>query len=157
MTQDDPREARVTEAAERSAAVLAALGFPTMPARILVALLSSESGSLTAAELGRILGVSAAAVSGGVRYLEMIAVVHRVSDPGHRRRRWQIAEDWYNGMTSQSGVYDRGAESLEQLAAVLDPGGAAHARTADSAGFLRFVGRRVPALLQEWKEERDRS
>ena len=50
-------------AAERTAAAFAAAGFPKMPARTLLALVSSEQGSLTAAELSERLGASAAAVS----------------------------------------------------------------------------------------------
>ena len=79
-------------AVEQTAAVLAAAGFPKMPARVLVTLLVADPGGLTAGELGEQLGVSAAAISGAVRYLELIGVVHRVSQPGSRRARWSSPE-----------------------------------------------------------------
>ena len=51
---------------ERFAAVLVAAGFPPMPARVFVALLVTDSGRLSAAELAAMLRISPAAVSGAV-------------------------------------------------------------------------------------------
>ena len=47
--------------------MLAEAGIARMPARVFAALLVTESGSLTAAELARQLHVSPAAVSGAAR------------------------------------------------------------------------------------------
>ncbi|MGB4138065.1 MAG: helix-turn-helix domain-containing protein, partial [Microbacterium sp.] len=52
--------------AEDAAAIMTAAGFPRMPARIFMALVAAPAEGYTAAELGERLGVSAAAVSGGV-------------------------------------------------------------------------------------------
>ncbi|HLK79810.1 MAG TPA: MarR family transcriptional regulator, partial [Streptosporangiaceae bacterium] len=70
---------------ERFAAVLVAAGFPAMPARVFVALLVAESGRLSAAELAGRLRVSPAAVSGAVRYLIQVGLVHKERVPGSRR------------------------------------------------------------------------
>ena len=48
-----------------------------MPARVFAALLASDSGRLTSAELSALLKVSPAAVSGAVRYLAQVNLVSR--------------------------------------------------------------------------------
>src|SRR5579859_7408862 len=70
---------------ERFAAVLVAAGFPPMPARVFVALLVAGSGRLSAAELAEVLQISPAAVSGAVRYLIQLNLVHKERVPGSRR------------------------------------------------------------------------
>src|SRR5215813_12570283 len=70
---------------ERFASVLVAAGFPPMPARVFVALLVTDSGRLTSAELAARLQISPAAVSGAVRYLTGIGLVHKERVPGSRR------------------------------------------------------------------------
>src|SRR5579875_3193466 len=69
---------------ERFATVLGEAGFPQTPARVFVALMTSDDGLLTAAELGGILRASPATVSGGVRYLIQVGLVSRESEPGSR-------------------------------------------------------------------------
>jgi biotin operon repressor len=89
-------EAEVHAAVELAAAGFSAAGFPKMPARALMALVSSEEGRLTAAELSEKLGVSAAAVSGAVRYLQTAGFIQRVSQPGSRRDIYALHDDeWY--------------------------------------------------------------
>ena len=56
-----------------------------MPARVFAALLATDSGRLTAAELAELLQISPAAVSGAVRYLTQVGMVHREREPGSRR------------------------------------------------------------------------
>src|SRR6516162_5901133 len=70
---------------ERFASVLVAAGIPVMSARILAALHVTDSGRLSAAELGGMLQISPAAVSGAVRYLSGIGLVHKERVPGSRR------------------------------------------------------------------------
>jgi len=74
-------EQRLNDYAERTAALLHRTGFPRMPARVLMALTVAESG-LTAAELAERRDVSAAAISGAVRYLQTLAMIHRFPNPG---------------------------------------------------------------------------
>lgn len=142
------------EAAEASAAVMTAAGFPRMPARALLALVVSEDGALTAAELAEALGVSPAAVSGAVRYLQTVGFVHRVSQPGSRRDRYALPDDpWYVATLRQNPVYERLANLSGALAEDL-PEGPARARARETADFYRFLTRRIPGLLDEWERER---
>ena len=72
VTNDsDPSE--VDRYVERFAINLVEAGLPRMPSRVFAALLVSEEGKLTAAELAKQLQVSPAAVSGAVRYLPRCA------------------------------------------------------------------------------------
>ncbi|MDQ4491902.1 MarR family transcriptional regulator [Sinomonas sp. ASV486] len=146
---------RIPEAAEGSAAVMIAAGFPKMPARALMALVVSDDGALTAAELAEVLGASPAAVSGAVRYLQTVGFAHRVSQPGSRRDRYALPDDlWYVATLRQNPVYDRLGSLSSNLADELPAGSAARARAEDMAHFYRFIARRMPRLLDEWEQER---
>lgn len=153
MPRDEPA---LKAAIEQSAAVLTAAGFPRMPARVLITLLV-EDGGLTAVELGDRLGVSAAAISGAVRYLEQIGILHRVPQPGSRRDRWEFLDDaWYSALLSKSPVYRTIAELGDRAAVAIGDETSAGARRArEMARFYRFVDERMPTLLREWEDLRD--
>lgn len=143
------------DAAETSAAVLTAAGFPKMPARALMALVVSDDGWLTAAELSEILGASAAAVSGAVRYLQTVGFVHRVSQPGSRRDRYALPDNaWYVASLRQNPVYERLAGLADSTASSLPPGSSARARVNEMGAFYRFLMVRLPELLDEWEHTR---
>ncbi|MCZ9341421.1 MarR family transcriptional regulator, partial [Streptomyces sp. TRM76130] len=80
----------VSRFVEGFAAQLVEAGVQRMPARIFAALLASDTGALTSAELGERLKVSPAAVSGGVRYLSQQHLVSREREPGSRRERYRV-------------------------------------------------------------------
>lgn len=150
-----PKDERALGAAvEQAAAVLIGAGFPKMPARVLMALLVADDG-LTAAELGERLGVSPAAVSGGVRYLESLAVVHRLPQPGTRRERWAVTDDtWYLALAAKSPVYGTFAVVADRaVAAIGDPDAPGSRRTAETAAFFRFLDARMPELVAEWEAQ----
>src|ERR1700735_2044226 len=77
LTSDMARTAReqerdnaaVARFVEDLASALMEMGVPRMPARVFAALLTTDSGRLTAAELATQLQISPAAVSGGGRFL----------------------------------------------------------------------------------------
>src|SRR6188472_2017552 len=94
------------EPAEQAAAMLTAAGMARMPARVMMALVGSPDEGYTAAELSERLGVSAAAVSGAVRYLTSMRLIHRVSRPGDRRDRYDLSGDaWHGMMTANAPLY----------------------------------------------------
>lgn len=139
------------EAAEQTAALLTSAGMPRMPARVLTALLAAPTEGYTAAELAERLGVSAAAVSGGVRYLQTLAVIHRVSRAGERRDRYRLTDDtWYTALTSKGGLYEQLAQLMDRIAAESEAG----EQAAEMASFFRFIAERMPTLLDEWEERR---
>lgn len=153
-----PRDEQALRATvEQSAAVLTAAGFPRMPARVLMALLVAEAGGLTASELGAQLGVSAAAISGAVRYLEQIGILHRVPQPGSRRDRWEFLDDaWYTALMAKSPVYGVIADLGERAAdAIGDETAAGAVRAREMARFYRFIDARMPDLMREWEALRE--
>ena len=146
-------EQALRTAVEQSAAVLTSAGFPKMPARVLMSVMVSDDGAMTAAELAERLEASAAGISGAVRYLQTIGIIRRVAQPGSRRDRYELPDDpWYAAATSESPVYgalaglaDRAIEALD------DPASATTSRVHDMARFYRFLEARLPELMSEWE------
>src|SRR6516165_5663876 len=83
---------------ERFSSVLVAAGIPPMPARVFAALLVTDSGRLSAAELAEILRISPAAVSGGVRYLIQLGLVHKERVPGSRRDYYRMPGNMWDDL-----------------------------------------------------------
>ena len=149
-----PRDEQGLKAAvDQSAAVLTAAGFPRMPARVLMALVVADRGGLTASELGEQLGVSAAAISGAVRYLEQIGILHRLPQPGSRRDKWEFLDDaWYTALMAKSPIYGVIADLGDRAAdAIGDETAAGALRAREMARFYRFVDTRMPDLMREWE------
>src|SRR5204863_5104075 len=122
---------------ERFAAVLVAAGFPPMPARVFVALLVTDSGRLSAAELAAMLRISPAAVSGAVRYLTGLGLVHKERVPGSRRDYYRMPPDvWHEVMRLQVQVLARWTSLLKEGADVVGADTPAGARMADYAAFF---------------------
>ncbi|MDQ0028256.1 GbsR/MarR family transcriptional regulator [Arthrobacter bambusae] len=149
-------ERALREAAEQSAAILTAAGMPKMPARVLMALTVAEEGGLTALELGEVLGVSAAAISGAVRYLQSIAIVRRVAQPGSRRDRYEVPPNaWLAAFAQERPVYRALADLADAASdAIGDHTTTAAGRLEEMASFYRFLDTRLPALMNEWEQQR---
>lgn len=141
----------VSDFRERVAGMLIAAGFPRMPARVMMALMVSENG-LTASEVARELGISAAAVSGAVRYLQSLGFVARVPVSGSRRDRYAIVTSWYAMTMTNVAVYEQVADVAAEGAMTLPKGSAARARVAEMSDFFRFVHSRLGELLAEWEQ-----
>lgn len=143
------------EPAEQAAAMLTAAGMPRMASRVMMALVGSPDAGYTAAELADRLGVSAAAVSGAVRYLQQLHMIHRVARPGDRRDRYDLIDDGWNAvLLANTPLYVRLADFIERIAD--ENGGAPESvrRARETADFFRFLAGRLPQLLEEWEAER---
>ncbi|TXN29367.1 GbsR/MarR family transcriptional regulator [Lacisediminihabitans profunda] len=145
----------VEEFAEQMAATLAAAGFPRMAARVMMALMTAESGRATAEELSRQLGASAAAISGATRYLQSMAIIRRLSIPGTRRHRYELPDHaWYDATSSQGQLYTHLIDLAERGLSAMRPDSKTAQRTAEMADYFRFMRERLPLLLEEWKATR---
>jgi DNA-binding transcriptional regulator GbsR (MarR family) len=143
---------------ERFALDLAEAGFPRMPARVLVALLATESGSATAAELGASLQVSAAAVSGAVRYLGQLELVTKEREPGVRQDRYRVSSDlWYEAVQRKDKIYARWSETLSDGVRAAGIGSEAAARLDDTRRFFEFVSLETPVMMSRWRAIRERA
>jgi DNA-binding transcriptional regulator GbsR (MarR family) len=124
-----------------------------------MALLASDEGALTAAELQEELGASAAAISGAVRYLQNIGFVHRVPVAGSRRDRYELPPDvWFAAISAARPTYSRLADVSETTARAAE--GVSQAvvdRFNGMADFYRFVATRIPEIVQEWVAEHNRA
>jgi len=140
-----------TGPAERAAAMLAALGMQRMSARVMMALVGAPDEGYTAAGLAERLGVSAAAVSGAVRYLEALRIIQRVSRPGQRVASFHIVDGGFHLMVTATGpAYERLGDDIDAIADENPTAPASVARARDMAGFLRYLAQRMPELVAEW-------
>ncbi|MEV4560164.1 MarR family transcriptional regulator [Kitasatospora sp. NPDC049285] len=144
--------AAVAEFVERFAAVLVDAGFPRMPARVFTALLATDSGRLSSAELGELLQISPAAVSGAVRYLAQVELVGREREPGSRRDRYRVHDHvWYEATANRDRSLARWEASLAEGVLTLGPDTPAGERLAESLEFFAFLRVELPLLMDRWR------
>ena len=153
-----PRDpAAVREFIERFTGHLTQAGFPRTPARIFVALLTSDSSKLTAAELGDLLQASPASVSGGVRYLIQVGLVVAEGEPGSRRQHYRMPVDvWQDIVRLRDRQFTRWAAELRDGAEVLGANSPAGARMADTVRYFEFISAEMAGLLDRW-DSRERA
>ncbi|GAA0523932.1 DNA-binding transcriptional regulator GbsR (MarR family) [Saccharopolyspora erythraea NRRL 2338] len=152
----DEDEGAVLRFVERFALDLANAGVPRMAARVFVGILVAESGNRTAAELADLLGVSAAAVSGAVRYLEQVRLVVREREPGQRRDHFVVRDDmWYETLTNRDEQLGRLMRTLEEGVRAVGEETRAGARLEDTRSFFEFFSREIPLLMQKWRALQD--
>ena len=150
-----PEADRVFDYIERFAAVLVAAGFPAMAARVFAALVIAESGRLSAAELAERLRVSPAAVSGAVRYLIQVGLVHKERVPGSRRDYYRMPGTmWDDLLRMRDQVMSRWAALVREGISLVGPDTAAGARMAEQAAFLEFATKELSQILSRWQEYR---
>ncbi|MCX5422439.1 GbsR/MarR family transcriptional regulator [Streptomyces sp. NBC_00078] len=148
----------VSKFVESFAAQLVEAGMQRMPARVFAALLSSDAGSMTAAELGEQLQISPAAVSGAVRYLSQTHMVSREREPGSRRERYRVHGDqWYEALTNREAVIKRWEVALRDGVTSLGAGTPAGRRMAETLAFFEFVEGEVAAMMERWRVHREKT
>jgi DNA-binding transcriptional regulator GbsR (MarR family) len=141
---------------ERFSSILAEAGFPRMPARVFVALLASDSGLLTAAQLAELLHASPAAVSGGVRYLLQVGLVSSEREPGSRRLSYRMPGDvWYEVLRIRDRMLLRWAGVLREGIETLGASTPAGLRMTESVRYFEFVATELPSLLARWREHQN--
>ena len=140
---------------ERFGSALTEAGLQRLPARVFAALLAKDDGRMTAAELGEVLSVSPASVSGAVRYLQQMRMIHREREQGSRRDVFVVADDaWHDMMLNTPNIYDPLTTSLREGVAMVGPGTQAGERLATSVAFLEFVTDEMGQLAQRWDKRR---
>lgn len=141
----------VREFIERFTAQLTQAGFPRTPARIFVALLTSDSSTLTAAELADLLQASAASISGGVRYLIQVGLIAAQGEPGSRRQHYWMSEQvWQDIVRLRDRQFTRWAAELEEGVRVLGADSPAGIRMAETVRYFEFISAEMAGLLARW-------
>ena len=136
---------------ERFTAQLTQAGFPRTPARIFVALLTSDSSKLTAAELGELLQASPASISGGVRYLIQVGLVAAEGEPGSRRQHYWMSERvWQDIVRLRDRQFTRWAAELEDGVGILGADSPAGIRMANTVRYFEFISSEMAGLLARW-------
>ncbi|MGR4852378.1 GbsR/MarR family transcriptional regulator [Streptomyces sp. LARHCF252] len=146
----------VSRFVESFAAQLVEAGLARMPARVFAALLSSDEGSMTSAELGEQLRISPAAVSGAVRYLAQQHMVAREREPGSRRERYRVHGDqWYEALTNRETVLKRWEGALREGVTSLGADTPAGRRMAETLAFFEFLEDELAELMERWRVHRE--
>lgn len=134
---DGNHEEVVDKFAERFAQVMTENGLPRMAARVLARLYTTDSDSLTAAELVRILRVSPASISNAIGYLEDLEIVSRARDPRARHENYFIAEDvWLRAWQASARTNASWAELATEGAELFGTDTPTGARLQQMAGFF---------------------
>ena len=137
---------------ERFASVLVESGVPRMPARVFAALLTIDSGRLTASELAELLQISPAAVSGAVRYLTQVSLISREREPGSRRDVYRLHDDeWYEAIVRREPLLQRWERAVLEGVDAVGADTPAGRRLRDTAGFFEFLQVEMPAMLERWR------
>ncbi|MFK4099769.1 helix-turn-helix domain-containing protein [Streptomyces sp. NPDC019531] len=146
----DPEAVREYE--ETFTTVLMQSGAPKMMSRVLTCLYTSDTGSMTAAELVRRLEVSPASISKAITFLEGQGLVRRERD--ERRRERYVADDdvWYQSMIASARGTIQLAETARQGVTVLGPGTPAAVRLENVARFLDFVSESITRAADQARE-----
>ena len=149
-----PRDpAAVSRFVETFASAFVDAGVPRMPSRVFAAILASDAGRLTAAELAGQLQASPAAISGAVRYLTQVSLISREREPGSRRDRYRVWDDaWYEAVVRRERLLAMFEDSARAGVDALGAGTPAGKRMAETAAFFTFLRREMPALLQRWRD-----
>ncbi|MEU1570173.1 MarR family transcriptional regulator [Streptomyces collinus] len=148
----------VSRFVESFAAQLVEAGMARMPARVFAALLSSDEGSMTSAELGEQLRISPAAVSGAVRYLAQTHMVSREREPGSRRERYRVhGNQWYEALTNRETVIKRWEGALREGVTSLGAGTPAGRRMAETLAFFEFIESEIVEMMERWRVHREKT
>ncbi|WP_461059040.1 GbsR/MarR family transcriptional regulator [Streptomyces pseudoechinosporeus] len=148
--------ARLREAAEKLALTLAEGGMQRTTARVMTALLFSQSETMTATDLCEELRISSGAVSGAVKQLIPVGIIERVPAPGSRRDHYRFRKHaWATLMSNQNAMLavmgDAAAEGIKAAGQDSVTGRRLH----EMQDFYAFMQREMTALIDQWREQYD--
>lgn len=149
-------EATIRAFVENFSLILAERGVPRMAARVSTVMMVAEEDSLTAADLAERLGVSAAAVSGALKYLLHVGLFERESIPNSRRDRYRFGDDnWYSATVLKTKFMNQIADEMDKvLDAVGGPETHAGRRVLEMGDFYHFVAGELDYLYERWQEHK---
>ncbi|MFI7004966.1 helix-turn-helix domain-containing protein [Streptomyces sp. NPDC050145] len=145
----DPRI--VDEVGVQSVELMMQAGLPPMMAKVLAALFTTDSGSLTSADLVRRLRVSPASVSKAIGYLENQALIKRARDPHSRADRYVVEDDVvFTSIMASARNQARIAEACAAGARKLGTTTPAGARLENTSRFLQHVIDDLVRSAEQW-------
>lgn len=136
---------------ERMGGALTSAGLARLPSRMFAALLIDEDGRMTAAELAAVLGVSPASVSGAVRYLDGVGMIHRERERGSRRDIFVVDDDgWHDTLMRADQIYAPMQAAVRRALEELPPEDPACRRLRLSNEFFGFIIGELAAMNDRW-------
>ena len=140
---------------ERLGGALTSAGLARLPSRIFAAVLVDEDGRMTAAEIGEALGVSPAAVSGAVKYLDGVGMVRRERQRGSRRDVFVVDDEaWHDTLLQADNIYRPMISALGQGIDDLDQDDPARNRLIVSRAFMEFILGELHGINDRWAARR---
>ncbi|MEU0532272.1 GbsR/MarR family transcriptional regulator [Amycolatopsis tolypomycina] len=158
MTTPDTKrdEDAVRRYVESLGLVLSQIGMQRMPARVFAALMTTDEGRLTAADLAAQLSVSPAAVSGAVRYLEQVGLVAKEREPGERRDHYRLYDDlWYATFLKRDRMIIMWRDAAENGIEALGEDTPSGKRLAEMRDFLSFMLVELNGMYERWHKLRE--
>jgi DNA-binding transcriptional regulator GbsR (MarR family) len=136
---------------EQFTAMMVRTGLPRMMSRVLACLFTSDSGSLTSAELVQRLQVSPASISKAVGYLEKLELVRRERD--QRRERYFVDDDvWFRAWAASARSITMWADAARQGVDVLGATTPAGARLDEMSQFFSHLGNDMAKAAEHWRQ-----
>ncbi|PSK88969.1 MarR family protein [Murinocardiopsis flavida] len=131
--------------------VLIESALPKMMSRVMACFYTTDSGSLTAAELVQRLQVSPASVSKAIAFLEAQGLVRRERED--RRERYVVDDNvWYESMMASVRANALLVETARQGVSILGPGTPAADRLENIARFVDFVSEGIARAAEQARE-----
>jgi hypothetical protein len=141
--------AAVAEFEQRFTDALVQMGMPRMICRVLACLTTTDSGSMTSAELVKRLRVSAASISKAIGFLEAQQLVRRERDG--RRERYIVDDDvWYRATIASGHTNNVLAAAVLDGAEILGPATQAGARLAGTGQFIKLFTEDLLSRAEYW-------
>src|SRR5438132_897425 len=136
------------------ALVLDEAGMPRLPSRVFTYLLATNEGKATAGMLAEALGVSPAAISGAVRYLDQVGLAVRRRDPGERRDHYEVADDlWFEVYGNRDKQYEIWANVLLDGISAVGEDTPAGQRLDQTRRFVEFLRAQMPLVMEKWRAQ----
>ncbi|GAA2143190.1 helix-turn-helix domain-containing protein [Kitasatospora kazusensis] len=147
------RDAEAVRAYEETfTTVFVQSGLPTMTARVLASLFTTDAGSLTAAELAARLRISPASVSKAITFLESQGLIRRERDE-RRRERYVVDDDvMYQSTLASARATAHLGDIARQGVGILGPGTPAAARLQNIARFVDFISESIARAADQARE-----
>ncbi|MFC5144548.1 helix-turn-helix domain-containing protein [Streptomyces aureoversilis] len=137
---------------ERLTQLFVDMGVPRMMSRILACIFTTDSGSVTAADLVRRLSVSPASISKAVGRLAKQELIRRERDARERRDRYVIDDDvWHRAMLANIRFNTALAATARDGAGVLGAQSPAGARLNNMGQLLEHVSHDLLRSVEHWQ------
>ncbi|MFY1659241.1 GbsR/MarR family transcriptional regulator [Micromonospora sp. WMMD1274] len=145
----------LSDPAEKLALTLTEGGLQRMTARVLAALLFTEQETMTAGEIAGTLAISSGSVSTAIKSLTTVGLIERVPAPGSRREHFRLREGaWATLMSGHNAMIRTMREAAEEGITVTGEGSLAAARLAEMRDFYDYLWRKLPALIDRWRDNK---